>query len=218
MQTRFDVEKFRNSVNVRQDNKNLVATRVTQRVCVGIHAVSAIVLLATIAAYSGITRGTNYEHFTSWSFMLATLYVITDFWTRKYTSTFLAPLAFSVSQTVACMTASMFVAKAGIISDSRRDHSNQVVSLMNVVLHVIPALIVLLLVASSRSTLRVPSNYVVRCLFLSLAFSSTYFLTFSPKHQYKVLVSNTIIRVSVVFLHSLFSVIAAVVIPYKFKE
>jgi hypothetical protein len=150
--------------------------------------------------------------------MLAAIYVCLDLKFRRYTSVILAPLAFSVSQSVACMTAAMYVADAGIIRESLQQHSYAVVSFMNVVLHVIPALIVSVLVASSRRDIVAPDAYAVKCVAVALAFSSTYFLTFSPNHQYKVLVSNTVIRIAVIALHLLFALAAAVAISCKIQK
>lgn len=218
MSARFNVQVFRNSVNVSVDKQEQLPARVASRVGFWVHATSATMLLVTVLAYSGITRGTNYGHYTSWSFMLAAIYVCLDLKFRRYTSVILAPLAFSVSQSVACMTAAMYVADAGIIRESLQQHSYAVVSFMNVVLHVIPALIVSVLVASSRRDIVVPDAYAVKCISVALAFSSTYFLTFSPNHQYKVLVSNTVIRISVIALHFLFALAAAVAISCKIQK
>ena len=218
MAARFNVQKLGHAVDVPVNKQDMRPARVTQRMRFGIHAASAVVLLTTIVAYSGITRGTNYGHYTSWSFMLAAVYVVSDLKLRRYTSVVLAPLAFAVTQSVACMTAAMYVADAGIIRESLQQHSYAVVSFMNVVLHVVPALIVSVLMSSSRRDIPTPDAYAVKCVAVALVFSATYFLTFSPNHQYKVLVSNTVIRISVIALHSLFALAAAVAIPHKFEK
>lgn len=209
MSARFVHEAPRNSVDVRIKNVQVVKTPVAFRV---VHGVCALALVTMLFTYTGITSGTNYSHYTSWSFTLASTYVLSDFFTRKYTSVYLAPLAFAVTQSVASLTVAMYIEDAGIIKDSLHEHSYAIVSTMNVVLHVIPALIVATLVATSRHELSVPKNYIVICIFMSLAFSATYFMTFSPNHQYKVAVSNTTIRLAVVTLHSFFSLFACAII------
>lgn len=215
MPTGLSFQATRNSVDKRIDNKNAAPAKIAGRL---VHAVSATVLVTILLAYIGVTAGTNYGHYTSWSFTLASVYMATDLFLRRYTSAVLGPLAYAVTQSVACMTAAMYVADSGIVREANREHNHAVVSFMNVVLHVVPAVAVSVLLVTSRRDINPPPRYMAKCVLLATAFSGSYFMTFSPRHQYEVLVSNTTIRIAVVLLHVAFSAAGAFAVGHLAKK
>jgi hypothetical protein len=206
--------KNQSAVDNAPDKTNLRGALRAISVQTGVHVAAALVLFGLWIGYTGITRGTNYAHYTSWSFMLCTLYVTTDLvgWMRQHVSPILGPLAYAVSQSVACLTAGMYAADSGLVADAYAKHNDGVVEFMNLVLHVFPAVVVLLLLVRTRTELAATvrrDDYILQCVFVALCFCGIYFYSFSPRHQYMVIASNTVIRSSVMVIHALFAALGA---------
>lgn len=171
-------------------------------------------MLALTIGYTGITRGTNYAHYTSWSFTLCTVYMVTDLFARKHVSPLLAPLAYAVSQSVACLTAGMYAADSGLVREAYRDNNDVLVEFANLALHVFPATVVMLWLAHTRTDLAAckmaqRADYNILCVLVTLSFCAVYFYSFSPRHQYMVVINNTYIRSITMLIHAVFAALGA---------
>jgi hypothetical protein len=179
-----------------------------------VHGLIAVCMLGLTLGYTGLTKGTNYSHYTSWAFLLSTLYVSLDLFFRPYVSPVLAPVAYAVSQSVACLTAGMYAADAGLVAQAYQDYNDSLVDFVNLTLHVFPAVAVMLLMVYSRDELSASitanrADYGILCVLCSLTFCGIYFYSFSPRHQYMIVASNTVIRSSVMLIHACFAALGA---------
>jgi hypothetical protein len=83
----------------------------------------------------------------------------------------------------------MYAAGSGLVSEAYRDHNDAVVNLMNLVLHVIPAMVMTYLLVRNRRRfpplLAVPS-YPIASGVSAVLFGVLYFESFTASKQYKI--------------------------------
>lgn len=138
----------------------------------------------------------------SWGFTFAAVYTILDWLAPAWALAAAAPVVFSSSTVIAVMTVGMYAADSGVVEEAYVKYNDAAVNVMNIVLHGLPFLTVVLMVARRRlviSSAIPPSDlYPVSCALLSLAIAASYFMTFSPIAQYELHgISNTLVRAMV---------------------
>jgi cytochrome bd-type quinol oxidase subunit 2 len=148
--------------------------------------------VTVVVSYSAVEHGHNFRHYTNWAYLLCTVALVADL-TRLYThwpvfrtaSSVLTPTAAAVSSAVCALTAGMYYGHAAVVRDAYRQHPDNAVNFMNVVLHVEPAVTMIALLVRTAPCLDVSGRgaaVFMTCMFVCFC----YFTTTSATDRYGI--------------------------------